>query len=169
MVKGTSRPERIFTLLGDAAYAVSEEFLAWKAAHDYMLDRYRARDWEAAAPALDEVRRTSGGRISGLYDLYAFRLKRYRAEPPPADWTGVYAGLSHQGKGLAPQILKVSEDFARGANCHTIWLRTLSARVPPLRPFYERFGYELLEITPLPDTFHPQIQCEFIVMEKRLS
>jgi hypothetical protein len=41
--------------------------------------------------------------------------------------------------------------------------------VPPLRPFYERFGFELLEITPLPDTFHPQIQCEFVVMEKRLS
>jgi N-acetylglutamate synthase-like GNAT family acetyltransferase len=85
-----------------------------------------------------------------------------------------YLGLlsvlpEHQGKGLAPQILKVSEDFARGANCHTIWLRTLSARVPPLRPFYERFGYELLETTPLPDTFHPQIQCEFVVMEKRLS
>ena len=85
-----------------------------------------------------------------------------------------YLGLlsvlpGHQGKGLAPKILAIAEDFARNANCHTIWLRTLSARVPPLRPFYERFGYKLLEITPLPGTFHPQIPCEFVVMEKRLA
>jgi predicted N-acetyltransferase YhbS len=85
-----------------------------------------------------------------------------------------YLGLlsvlpEHQGKRLAPQILKIAEDFARHANCHTIWLRTLSARVPPLRPFYEGFGYTLLEITPLPRTFHPQIPCEFVVMQKPLT
>jgi GNAT superfamily N-acetyltransferase len=85
-----------------------------------------------------------------------------------------YLGLlsvwpEHQGKGLAPQILKVAENFALDANCHTIWLRTLSARVPPLRPFYEHFGYTLLEITPLPPVFHPKIPCEFVVMAKRLT
>ena len=85
-----------------------------------------------------------------------------------------YLGLlsvlpEHQGKGLAPQILSVAEDFACHANCHTIWLRTLSARVPPLRPFYERFGYTLLEMTPLPPLLHPQIPCEFVVMQKRLT
>src|ERR1700749_3848842 len=37
-----------------------------------------------------------------------------------------YLGLlsvlpEHQGKGLAPQILKIAEDFALNANCHTIW------------------------------------------------
>jgi GNAT superfamily N-acetyltransferase len=85
-----------------------------------------------------------------------------------------YLGLlsvlpEHQGKGLAPQILKVAENFARYAGCHTIWLRTLSARVPPLRPFYEHFGYTLLEIASLPPVFHPKIPCEFVVMEKRLT
>jgi GNAT superfamily N-acetyltransferase len=85
-----------------------------------------------------------------------------------------YLGLlsvlpEHQGKGLAPQILKFAEDFARNAGCHAIWLRTLSTRVPPLRSFYERFGYTLLEIAPLPDTFHPKIPCEFVVMQKRLT
>jgi GNAT superfamily N-acetyltransferase len=85
-----------------------------------------------------------------------------------------YLGLlsvvpEHQGKGLAPKILAVAENFARDANCHTIWLRTLSARVPPLRPYYERYGYTLLEITPLPATFHPKIPCEFVVMQKRLA
>ena len=74
-----------------------------------------------------------------------------------------------QGNGLAPRILVVAEDLARKADCHTIWLRTLSARTPPLRPFYERFGYKLLEMTPLPPVFHPKIPCEFVVMEKRLT
>jgi GNAT superfamily N-acetyltransferase len=74
-----------------------------------------------------------------------------------------------QGKGLAPRILTVAEDFARNANCHTMWLRTLSARTPPLRSFYERFGYTLLEMTPLPPVFHPKIPCEFVVMERRLT
>ena len=84
-----------------------------------------------------------------------------------------YLGLlsvlpEHQGQGLAPKILTVTENFARNANCHTIWLRTLSARLPPLRPFYEHFGYTLLEITPLPPVFHPKIPCEFVVMQKCL-
>jgi GNAT superfamily N-acetyltransferase len=84
-----------------------------------------------------------------------------------------YLGLlsiqpEHQGKRLAPRILAVAEDFARSANCHAIWLRTLSARVPPLRPFYEHLGYTLVEVVPLPPVFHPKIPCEFIVMEKRL-
>jgi GNAT superfamily N-acetyltransferase len=74
-----------------------------------------------------------------------------------------------QGQGLARRILAAAEDFVRNANCHTVWLRTLSARTPPLRPFYERFGYTLLDMTPLPDTFHPKIPCEFVVMEKRLK
>jgi len=85
-----------------------------------------------------------------------------------------YLGLlsvasENQGRGLARRILVVAEDFARNANCDAIWLRTLSARTPPLRPLYERFGYTLLEMTPLPDAFHPKIPCEFVVMEKRLK
>lgn len=85
-----------------------------------------------------------------------------------------YLGLlsispEHQGKGLAPQVMSVAEGFARMANCHTIWLRTLSARTPPLRPFYERLGYKLVEMVPLPPIFHPKIPCQFVVMEKRLA
>jgi GNAT superfamily N-acetyltransferase len=85
-----------------------------------------------------------------------------------------YVGLlsiapEHQGAGLGRRILSQSEKFARDAGCHTIWLRTLSARIPPLRPYYERFGYKLLEIIPLPPVFHPKIPCEFVVMEKRLT
>jgi GNAT superfamily N-acetyltransferase len=85
-----------------------------------------------------------------------------------------YLGLlsiapGHQGTGLGQRILAQAEKFARDAGSHTMWLRTLSARTPPLRPYYERFGYTLLEMTPLPPVFHPKISCEFVVMEKRLT
>ncbi len=74
-----------------------------------------------------------------------------------------------QGAGLGHRVLARSENFARDFGCHTVWLRTLSARVPPLRPYYERFGYTLLEMASLPPTLHPKIPCEFVVMEKRLT
>jgi N-acetylglutamate synthase-like GNAT family acetyltransferase len=85
-----------------------------------------------------------------------------------------YLGLlsivpEQQGTRLGQRTLAQVEKFARDAGCHTMWLRTLSARVPPLRPYYERFGYKLLEITPLPPVFHPKIPCQFVVMEKRLA
>jgi GNAT superfamily N-acetyltransferase len=92
----------------------------------------------------------------------------------PSNGGRCYLGLlsiapEQQGTGLGQRVLGVAEDFARSESCHTIWLRTLSARNPPLRPYYERFGYTMLEITPLPPIFHPKIPCEFVVMEKRLT
>ena len=85
-----------------------------------------------------------------------------------------YLGLlsiapGQQGTGLGRRMLAESEKFAREGGCHTMWLRTLSARVPPLRPYYERLGFRLLEIVPLPAVFHPRVTCEFVVMEKRLA
>jgi GNAT superfamily N-acetyltransferase len=85
-----------------------------------------------------------------------------------------YVGLlsiapEQQGPALGRRILAQAEKFACDAGCHTMWLRTLSARTPPLRPYYERFGYTLLEMTPLPPVFHPKIPCQFVVMEKRLT
>jgi GNAT superfamily N-acetyltransferase len=92
----------------------------------------------------------------------------------PAQDGRCYLGLlsiapDQQGTGLGKRVLAQAEEFARVAGCHTMWLRTLSARRPPLRPYYERCGYKFLEMVPLPPTFHPKIPCEFIVMEKRLT
>jgi N-acetylglutamate synthase-like GNAT family acetyltransferase len=94
-------------------------------------------------------------------------------EPNKSD-ARCYLGLlsiapTQQGTGLGKRLLYQSENFARAAGCHTIWLRTLSARIPPLRPYYERLGYKMLEEVPLPPIFHPRIPCEFVVMEKRLT
>ena len=36
----------------------------------------------------------NGFAVEGLYDMYAERIEAYRADPPPADWDGVYAAES---------------------------------------------------------------------------
>jgi adenylate cyclase len=35
--------------------------------------------------------------LLGLYQLYAARIAEFRAEPPPADWDGVYVAKSKAG------------------------------------------------------------------------
>ena len=92
----------------------------------------------------------------------------------PGQDSRCYLGLlsiapEKQGAGLGRRVLAHAENFARQIGCHTMWLRTLSARTPPLRPYYERFGYKLVEIIPLPPVFHPKIPCAFVVMEKHLT
>jgi adenylate cyclase len=32
--------------------------------------------------------------VAGLYDMYVERIAAYRADPPPADWNGVYEAES---------------------------------------------------------------------------
>ena len=36
-------------------------------------------------------------RLKGLYDLYAARIEDYEAEPPDADWDGVFIAKSKTG------------------------------------------------------------------------
>lgn len=100
-VKGKALPIRIFTGLGDAEVSANPAFQALKAAQDQMLARYRAQDWDAAEAQLVECRRLAeacaGGVLSAFYDLYAARIAAYRADPPPADWDGVYEAKSKAG------------------------------------------------------------------------
>ncbi|MNC92922.1 hypothetical protein D3C83_94410 [compost metagenome] len=56
---------------------------AWRVFYDL----YTSRDWDAAAAALALVRARFGE--DSLIVLYETRLKRFAAEPPPADWDGV--------------------------------------------------------------------------------
>jgi len=88
-VKGKQDAVRIYTLLGDAALAGSEEFAAHVRRHDEMLACYRAQDWAGARTALAECRGYSG-RLGGFYDLYAERIEFFKATPPGPAWDGVF-------------------------------------------------------------------------------
>ena len=96
-VKGKAIPIRIYTGLGDERVAQSNAFQALKAAHTRMLVAYRAQDWDTSTTALEECRAVAPESLQGFYDLYATRIAEFRADPPGADWDGVYVAKSKTG------------------------------------------------------------------------
>jgi len=92
-VKGKEEAVRVYTLLGDAACAQSPEFRALAASHEAMLAGYRAQDWAVARAALSACRGRDP-RLEALYDLYDERLAYFAANPPDADWDGVFVALT---------------------------------------------------------------------------
>jgi len=96
-VKGKVLPVQIFTCVGDSAFAVSPEFKRLRDAQTRLLAHYRGKDWDQAEAALAECRALASELLHGLYDLYARRIAEYRADPPPADWDGIYEAKTKAG------------------------------------------------------------------------
>lgn len=94
MVKGKTKPVRIFALVGDQAMAQSENFLQLKSEHDAMLAAFRQQDWQGATTHLEHCRQQAPALMMGLYQLYEERISNYLAAPPPIDWDGVYVALT---------------------------------------------------------------------------
>lgn len=92
-VKGKEEAVRIYTLLGDAAYARSPEYVALAEHHAAMLAHYRAQDWRGAAAALSRCRGRDS-RLEALYELYDERIAYFADHPPAADWDGVFVALT---------------------------------------------------------------------------
>lgn len=97
-VKGKLNAVRIYTVLGGPEVAETEQFQTFKTHHDTMLAAYRAQDWASAAQLIEERpaapdQEIPGG-LNGLYVEYAARLQELAAEPPGADWDGVYEAKS---------------------------------------------------------------------------
>ena len=97
-VKGKQNAVRIFTVFGGPEVAASPEYSAFKQHHNAMLAAYRAQDWCKAADLI-KTRPSppeSGipGGLDGLYEEYSLRLRELAAEPPGADWDGVYEAKS---------------------------------------------------------------------------
>jgi adenylate cyclase len=97
-VKGKQNAVRIFTVLGGPEMADSVEFQSYRAHHDAMLAAYRAQDWPLAEKLIaerpDAPDKDLPGGLDGLYAEYTLRLKELVAEPPDADWDGVYEAKS---------------------------------------------------------------------------
>ena len=63
--------------------------------HKYLLQTYRAQDWEKAKNFLSECRNLDKEeRLGKLYDLYEERIAEFEAHPPGPDWDGVYVATS---------------------------------------------------------------------------
>lgn len=94
-VKGKTGAARIYTLIGDETRNQSNEFAALATLHDEMLAAYRGRRWQAARDKLNACRGMAGGfDLAGFYDLMDGRLAEFQANPPAADWDGVYVATS---------------------------------------------------------------------------
>jgi adenylate cyclase len=90
-VKGKTVPVRIFTVVGDETVAATPEYKQLRAAHDRMMACYRAQDWAGAHAAMKECEALAPRfLLEGLYEVYEERIAGMQAEPPGADWDGVY-------------------------------------------------------------------------------
>ena len=59
-----------------------------------MLVRYRAGKFSEALQFIKKCDELSKGQLSSLYALYEKRIGEFHANPPPADWDGVYVATS---------------------------------------------------------------------------
>jgi adenylate cyclase len=93
-VVGKTQPVRIFFLLGDESARSTDAFASLEASHDAMIAAYRAQQWNAALEHLESCRSQAPEEMRGVYELYETRITDLRADPPPADWDGVFAALT---------------------------------------------------------------------------
>lgn len=95
-VKGRTRPERIWTVAGEADVLARPDFIALRAAVDEGVAAYRAQDWDRAEAAYDRARGVSLPAFDprGLADVFQERIAEYRKAPPPEGWDGVYLATS---------------------------------------------------------------------------
>jgi adenylate cyclase len=87
-VKGRTEATRIFTLLGDSAFKQSHGFIDLATRHGTFLQKYRAKDWDAAETLARECGRLAGNSLQRLYALYHERIDLFRRNPPPLHWDG---------------------------------------------------------------------------------
>ena len=90
-VKGKTVGLLVYALLGDEELAKDLEFIAVKELVDKMLNTYTSQKWDDARTLVDELR-SKGARfkLDVLCDLYEGRISAYEAEPPGADWDGIF-------------------------------------------------------------------------------
>lgn len=96
-VKGKTRPERIFALLGDVSLRDQPGFVMLQSANSAMRSAYGAQDWDAAEAALKELAAQAAALnldVAGYVALYTDRISAFRAAPPGADWDGVFVATS---------------------------------------------------------------------------
>ena len=94
-VKGKKQPELVFTVLGRAEVSEDPRCNELRDLNTQMLAAYRKQQWDEAERLIERCRKLAGGfGVDGLFEMYKERIAVYRAEPPPADWTGVYEAES---------------------------------------------------------------------------
>ena len=92
-VKGKDEAVRIHALLGGSEMREEPGFQTLTERHSAMLTAYRGQHWADARGAMAECRALNGG-LGQLYDLYEERIQAFEADPPGADWDGIFVATS---------------------------------------------------------------------------
>ena len=84
-----------------------------------------------------------------------------------------YIGLlsvdpERQKAGLGRRMIAAAEDFLRNVGCDFADLRVVTIRAE-LQPIYERLGYSVTGIAPIPDSILLKVPSHFTVMSKPLT
>ena len=90
LVKGRTRPTRIYTLPGVLG-PDEPKVKAVSSKYGKFLEAYRRQEWDAAERLLDECRRVGVSELDELYSIFATRIEQFRRAPLGADWDGAFA------------------------------------------------------------------------------
>jgi adenylate cyclase len=95
-VKGKNEAVRIHALLGKPEICETADFIQLAERHAAMLTAYRAQNWDEARSLGTECRSLGEkfGGLGRLYDLYDGRIDEFLADPPGADWDGVFVATT---------------------------------------------------------------------------
>ncbi|MBF0372210.1 MAG: adenylate/guanylate cyclase domain-containing protein [Alphaproteobacteria bacterium] len=94
-VKGKTEAVSVHTLLGRPERCADPTFQELAREHRAMIDSYRSQDWAAARDHLARARQAdSAGELAGCHELYDERIAACEANPPGADWNGVFVATS---------------------------------------------------------------------------
>ena len=96
-VKGKTEGVHIYCLQGRPDMAEMPAFKALAAKNAAMIDAYRGQQWTEARAMVVECRELDDfleKPLDVLYDMYDERINDYEANPPAADWDGVFVATS---------------------------------------------------------------------------
>ena len=117
-------------------------------------------------------------RLSGLYQSGKFLLLEENGQLVSCVYVEIkgsgrgYIGLlgvepDRQRSGLGRRMIEAAEKYLRSAGCEFADLRVVNVRAE-LQPIYERLGYSVTGIAPIPDAIPLKIPSYFTVMSKDL-
>lgn len=93
-VKGKTKPEHVYGLLGDEEEAQTDEFQKLKTVHAQMIEQYRGQEFDNALKSIKACRDLCRDDMGALYDLYEQRISDMKNDPPGKDWDGVFVATS---------------------------------------------------------------------------
>lgn len=94
IVKGKHQPVRIYTVVGNAFIAHSDDFIKLAKAHRDMISNYYAQNWQAALLLLAHCRALDKFNLTEFYRVYKQRIDSFIASPPESTWNGVYVATT---------------------------------------------------------------------------